>query len=322
MYLPYTYQDVNYAQMHGQPNMVYLNSEMFDYYFRMLFLRLTSIFEFTVPKTWRGRNKNFFLYLLFGCGFCGVIDGGEKYGPIFQPCTFSSGRNICYQPTGFLVTNPYDENISKEYTCGVDGELIQLTPDYMPVTDIVFHFAARLAFLASSINSGIIGSKPFRVLGARNRSGAGALKVIMDKSISGDPFCIVDKNIMFPDAKTNEDCVIDLPGPSVTDNDVTNMLWEDEQTILKEFDEAVGIVNLSNKKERLVTSEAEAKIQNSTASCFVWFDCLKDSIENVKEVFPGIELDVEMRFKDDTTGEEDEQGVNDNVSDSSDTKRD
>lgn len=322
MYQPFTYQDINNAQMRGQPNMIYVNSAVYDYYYRMLFNRLTSIFEFTVPKSWLGRNKNFFLYLLFSMGFVGVINGGEKFGAIFQPCTFTADRNICYQPTGFMVTNPYDESISKEYKCGEDGELIQLTPDYLPVTDIVIHFATRLALLASGVNSSLVAARNFRILGSRNRAGAAALKVVMDKTISGDPFCIIDKKILFPDAKTNEDCIIDLPAPNAKDNYITNMLLDDEKKILKEFDECVGIINIEDKGERLVTSEAEAQIQNSTASCFVWFDCLKDSIENVKKVFPGIELDVRLRFKTDSTGEEEtntNEGVNDNVSDSDNT---
>lgn len=316
MYQPYTYNEINNSQMRGQPNMIYLDSAIYDYYWRMLFNRLTSIFEFTVPKSWRGRNKNFFLALLFARGFVGVINGGEKYGEIYQPCEFNATRNICYQPTGFIVTNPYSEEISKEYTCGVDGELLQLTPDYMGVTDIVDHFAARLAFLATGVNSSLIATRNFRLLGATNRAGASALKVVMDKCISGDPFVILDKKILFPDSKTQNDCLIDLPAPSAKENYITNMLLADEKTILKEFDECVGIINIEDKSERLVTSEAEAQIQNSTASCFVWLDCLKDSIENIKTVFPGIELDVRMRFKTDSTGEENKEGVKDNVSDS------
>ena len=326
MYQPYTYQEINNSQMRGQPNMIYLDSAIYDYYWRMLFNRLTSIFEFTVPKSWQGRNKNFFLALLFSRGFVGIVDGGEKFGAIFQPCTFNADRNICYQPTGFIVTNPYSAEISHEYTCGVDGELLQLTPDYIGVTDIVDHFACRLAFLATGVNSSLIAARNFRILGSRNRSGAAALKVVMDKAISGDPFCILDTKILFPDAKSQEDCLIDLPAPSAKENYITNMLLADEKTILKEFDECVGIVNVEDKAERLVTSEAEAQIQNSTASCFVWLDCLKDSIENIKAVFPGIELDVRMRFGSDSTGEEQttndkEKGVSEDVSDGSDVKR-
>ena len=206
--------------------------------------------------------------------------------------------------------------------------MLQLTPDYIGVTDIVDHFACRLAFLATGVNSSLIAARNFRILGSRNRSGAAALKVVMDKAISGDPFCILDTKILFPDAKSQEDCLIDLPAPSAKENYITNMLLADEKTILKEFDECVGIVNVEDKAERLVTSEAEAQIQNSTASCFVWLDCLKDSIENIKTVFPGIELDVRMRFGSDSTGKEqptddkEEKGVSEDVSDSSDVKRD
>lgn len=307
MYQPFDYHSTNLAQMRGQPNMIYLDSEIYDYYFRKLFHRLTSIFEWTIPDNWKGKKKNFFLYCLFIDGFVGIINS-EKYGYIFQPCTLGGERDICYQPNSFNVTNPYDSEISKDYTCGVDGELLQLTPDYIGVVGIIHHFATRLSFLASGVNSSLIATRNFRILGARNRSAAKALQVVADKAISGDPFVILDKTILFPDAKTKEDCLIDLTPTSAKENYITDLLLADEKTIIKEFDEAIGIVNIENKRERLVTSEAEAQMQNSTASALVWFDCLKDSIDNIKTLFPDIELDVRFRYLDDNSMESEENG--------------
>ena len=316
-YAPYTFNEVNIIQAHGQPNQVYLNSAIFNYWVRSLFQRLTSIFEWTVPDTWLGPNKDFFNYLLFSIGFVGVVNS-EEFGYIFQPCTLGPERNIFYQPNNFIITNPYSEKISKTYTCGVDGDLLKLTPDYQSVCDLIEVYATRLAHLYTAINTSLLNCRNPRILGARSKTGAQALKIVQDKIYSGDPFAILDTKILYPDAKTKDDVLFDLNPVSAKENFITTDLLENEKTILKEFDNAVGITNLDDKRERLVTAEAEVQMQNSTASAFVWFDCLKDSIENIKKIFPDITLDVKLRF---SSNIKEETGGEDNVPGSGDFER-
>lgn len=320
MYQPYTFQEQNLIQAHGQPNLMYLNSAIFDYWYRILFQRLTSVFEWTVPDEWLGTNKDFFNYVLFTLGFMGVFYN-DKYGYIFQPCSFGSGRSIYRQPTSFIVTNPYDDSISGEYECGVDGDFLKITPDFLsPTVDLINFYASRLALVYTSINTSLLNCRNPRIFGARSKTGAQALKIVQDKVYSGDPFVILDTKILYPDAKTKDDVLFDIQPTSAKENYITDMLLEDEKTILKEFDNAVGITNLDEKKERLVTSEAEVQMQNSTASAFVWYDCLKDSIANIKEVFPDIKLDVNLRFNNQDI-EETTKGGESDVSGSSDTQR-
>lgn len=321
VYAPFDYVDVNMAQAHGQPNQVYLDSAIYTYWIRSLFQRMTSIFEWEVPDSWLGKPKDFFNYLLFSVGFVGIIDS-KDYGYIFQPCTLGPGRNVFRLPTEFKIVNPYDSAISGDYTIGKDGSLVCLTPDYSGVIDTVQFYASRLAFLYSAVNTSLLNCRNPRILGSRSKAGGAALKVVQDKVYSGDPFVILDAKILYPDAKTKDDVLFDLNPPDAKNNYITDLLLADEKTILKEFDSAVGISNLDSsdgKKERLVTSEAEAQLQNSSASSFVWFDCLKDSIKKTKEIFPDIKLDVKLRFS--ATIQEDTEGGADDVSDSGDTSR-
>lgn len=318
-YAPFEFNDINIAQAHGQPAQVYLDSAIFNYWSRSLYQRMTSIFEWTVPKTWQGKNKDFFNWLLFAQGFVGVINS-EKYGYIFQPCQPGGDRNIFYQVNSFIITNPYDASISREYKKGVDIEILELTPDSMGVFDIIEHYASRLAYLYTAVNTSLLVCRNPRILASRSKTGAAALRTAMDKIISGDPFIIFDKDIMWPDAKTKEDALFDINPTPAKENYITSMLLEDEKTILKEFDSAVGILNIENgKAERLVTSEAEAQMTNSTAAAFSWLDCLKDSIDNIKRLFPDIELDVRLRYDTQTITEE--TGGEENVPGSSDTER-
>ena len=320
MYAPYDYHTINMAQAKGQPNQVYMNSAIYDFWIRSLFQRMTSIFEWTVPKTWTGKKKDFMNWILFTVGFVGIIDGGEEYGPIFQPCTLGPGRNIFYQPSEFIVVNPYDESLNDTYQIGVNGQLLSISPDYRGVLDTVEFYASRLALLYSSINTSILNCRNPHIYGSRSRTGAQALKIMNDKVLSGDPFVILDTKILYPDAKSKEDALFELSSNNGRNEYYTDLLIESEKEILKEFDNTVGITNIDSKKERLVTAEAEVQKVNSSASAFVWFDCLKDSIKNIKELFNGIELDVKLRFGTEGMSEITEGGE-DNVPGSNNTVR-
>ena len=313
-YAPYLFNDINIAQAHGSPNQLYMDSAIYDYWVRALYQRMTSIFEWKIPETWEGNNKDFLNWLLFSTGFVGVINT-EKYGYIFQPCQPGATRDIMYQINSFIVTNPYDAEISKEYKCGEDGEFLKLTPDYKGTFDIINFYASRLAFLYTSINSTILKERAFTIYAARSKTGAQALKILESKKASGDPFIILDKDVMWPDAKTKDDAIFDI---SPDDREYkTDKLLASEVEILREFDTAIGIPNINEKKERLVTSEAESNMLNSTATAFVWFDCLKDSISKIKKLYPDIELDVELRYGaaiNETSGEDNIEEVDDDVS--------
>ena len=53
----------------------------------------------------------------------------------------------------------------------------------------------------------------------------------------------------------------------------------------------------------MVTSEAESRIIDSTSRSIVWLETLLSSIDNIKNLYPDIRLDVSLRYK------EDEQNV-------------
>ena len=324
MYKPeaFTYYEQNIIQAHGQPNNMYMDSAVYDYWYRTLFQRLTSIFEWTVPDGWLGSNKDFFNWLLFSVGYCGVINSA-KYGYIFQPASIGEKRNIFYQFNSFIIENPYDDSLNGEYECGNSeitdekikdhGEFLKLTPDFLPATPIVSHYASRLALIYTAINTSLLVCRNPKLYAAKSKTAAQALKIMQDKVISGDPYVIISDKVLYSDPKTKDEPLFTVPTSSAKEEFITDLLLEAEKEILKEFDNSIGITNLNDKKERLVTSEAETQKINSTASAFVWYDCLKDSIKKIKEIFPDITLDVKLRFgsegmSEQTGGEEDVPG--------------
>ena len=84
----------------------------------------------------------------------------------------------------------------------------------------------------------------------------------------------------------------------------------DFQTLLNNFDAEIGIPTIPyQKKERMVTSEAESKQIESLARATIWVDTLNNSFIKVNEMF-GTSLNANLRFENmyliDDGGEKDE----------------
>ena len=85
----------------------------------------------------------------------------------------------------------------------------------------------------------------------------------------------------------------------------------DRSTLLASFDAEIGIRALPyNKKERLVTAEAESREQDSTARLMVWKATLDSSLKLVNDMF-GTDIRAELTY--DKEGEADNGTVQDNT---------
>ena len=70
----------------------------------------------------------------------------------------------------------------------------------------------------------------------------------------------------------------------------------DRSTLLSSFDAEIGITSLPyNKKERLVTAEAESRQQDSTARLEVWKATLDSSLKLVNNMF-GTDIKAELTY--------------------------
>ena len=301
-YKPLNYRELNIADNIFLPNSVKAyNNKTFAYWCRALYQRACSVLEFTVPDTWMGAPTDFLYWCLFRYGYCLVWDD-KKYGYTFNPCT-TSGYNIYYQPTKALVSNPaFNSDKAKEFNLGKNAQLLKLTPDFMGVFDVIYFYAEKLSTIDVAMNTSLINSKLGLILGAKNKAAAEALKKAMDKINRGEPAVIVDKTIA--DDTQSKDSPFQVYEQDIKGKYITTDLLADAATILKNFDSEIGIPSLDDKKERLVTSEAEAKQTDSKARSLVWFDTLVNSIDKIKELYPDINLDVKLRYETTTGGEE------------------
>ena len=257
------------------------------YFFRSLYQRALSVINFTMPKEW---NKNYFKNVLFGLGYIAIIDTAE-YGIIPQMCTIS-GYGIYRQPTRILVSQPLVQFDGRR---GDRCELVRLTPDFLGITDIIEHYALMLSQCFTSVNVSVVNSRLGMMAYAKNKQASETLKVIAEKLSSGDPLIVVDKQVK-ADIDGNDPIFKTAFDPAK--NYITDKLLTDMETIIKDFDREIGIPSLDDKRERRIELEVNTMIADTGSRVLTWSECLKESIAEVKEVFPELELDFSTRIGD------------------------
>lgn len=279
LYDPLDYEQINSIVGRVKPSTSkYANTYAYQMWFRALYQRAISRIEIDLP--FDEAIKNAIIYWLYRDGYVACINS-DKYGFMMQPCTLS-GYTVYYLPAKFIITNPYDTNISKEFTIGIDGEIMKLTPDYRGIFDIVDYYAAKLAGISEAIDISIDVNTTPNILGAKDKGAAEAIKKVFTKVSSGESLVVFDKAISTDD----DDPFISLYREHVKDSYITDMQLRDFQTLLNNFDCEIGIPALpTEKKERMISDEANSRIADSSARSGIWLDTLKGSIKKVNEHF-------------------------------------
>lgn len=301
-YIPLNYQNINARAGTYNPSMVKsYNNRTFAFWERSLFQRASSVIDFKLPEAWKGPVRDFFIYCLFKFGFV-AISQNDDYGYFFQPCTLN-GYDFYYQPTEAIISNPrYDARLK----IGEECEILKLTPDYFGVWDIISYYSEKLSVLDNAINMSLINNKFAFLLGARNKAAGEALKKMLDKINKGEPAVIYDMKLL------NDPTDKDVPFQEWRRDDLkssylTTDQLKDFQTILNNFDTEVGIPTIPyEKKERMVTTEAESRIIDSTSRSIVWIETLQSSIDTIKKLYPDIQLGAELRYKEEDINERSE----------------
>jgi len=294
MYYPVSYDQINaMAGTYSPSSVKAYNNRTFAYWERSLFQRACSVFEYDLPDEWSGKVKDFFVYCLYKFGFVAVSQN-DKYGYFFQPCSIS-GFDFYYQPVRALIANP---DYNAELTIGKECELIKLTPDYMGVWDIISFYAERLSTLDNAINMSLINNKFAFILGAKTKSAAQALKKILDKVNKGEPAVVYDSRIIDNMENRQSDSPFQfLERRNLKESYLTTDQLQDLNTILNNFDAEIGIPTIPyQKKERMVTSEAESRIVDAVSRVTVWNETLQGSLQEVRKIYPELKVDIRLRY--------------------------
>lgn len=280
MYLPVNYEKINFIAGTYTPNTLKTCDNItYDYWVRSLFQRAQSVIRIDgMPDEWDENVKDFLFWCLFKLGYVCCFNS-EKFGKSFQPCTLS-GYDFYYQFTDAIVTNP---RLKQTFTIHKDCEILKIAPDYMGIWDIIDKYARRLSLLDPAIDMTIENSKYSNIWGARNRAGANFLKKVVDFIKRGETAVVFDSSVLLPmDKVTKEDVVVDLSQKDIKNTYLGTELLQDFATIINEFDTEVGIPTLPyQKKERMVTDEADSKQEDATSRSHVWVDTMNGCFEDI-----------------------------------------
>lgn len=303
-YAPLNYHQINTIEGTYTPSMVKsFNNRVFQLWERALFQRAASVIDFNnLPETWEGPVKDFFIYCLYKFGYVGVFETKEN-GLIFQPGSLS-GYDIYYQPVKFLVANPHLTIQENEFTIGENCELIKLTPDYMGIWDIITYYAEKLSVLDNAINMSLINNKYAFMLAAKNKQASEAFKKMLDKVNAGEPAVIYDMKLINDQQDKTEPWQF-WARDHMKENYLTTMQLDDFKTILNMFDKEVGIPTVPiEKKERMITDEANSTVIDAISRSEIWLDTLTSSLKYVNEHF-GLNIEAERHYKEEVSNDAD-----------------
>lgn len=304
-WLPLNYEQLNLGTAVYTPNTVYFNSRSYAYWCRSLFERIKSVIDIEgLPESVTDIHGavDLLYYILILRGYGVFTDKIENYGLVFQPCTLG-GYNLYYSPKYALINNPAFRT-SYELEIGKDCEVLKLTEDYHGIGDIIIRYAEKLANIDNAIDQAINNSKLAFVGYGKNKAGVEALKLIMDKIQSGEPTVYMKKKeaIPLPDIKQgtgdSESPLAFVPVIDVKANYILTDLIADQQSILRNFDTEIGIPSVPyQKKERMVTDEANSQRIDSQARSNEWIECLNASAELINKLY-GLNISAKLHFDD------------------------
>lgn len=296
-YAPLSFKEINDIAGHYAPSMIKnYNNKAFRFWVRSLTQRCASKIKTTLPDNWEGARRDFLLYCLLIPGFVFVSEH-EKLGYWFQPGNLS-GIDFYYQPVHFQLANPRASEYftNTQFELHKDGEILKFLPDYHGFADVISYYAEKLATLDCSINTAIINSKFAFILAGKNKATVEALKKVLDKINKGEPAVFLDKALMSNPKTDGEDPWQYIELQKLKENYVLDQLLVDFQTILNSFDAEIGINTVPyQKKERLVSAEANSKMNDSQARIITAIECLKSCVKDIKKLYPDITLDFNLR---------------------------
>lgn len=263
-----------------------------EFYKRLLYTKIYSTLEFTLPEDWK---KNYFRFWLFHVGSIGVIYTNE-FGWVCQPYSILE-LDLYYNPRIIQVYNQFIKT-PKIGAIGVNAGIIKCMDDFWGLDDIVTRYATDLAQCDRSIEVNLMNSNVTAFFKAKNKKDADAIKEAYAKATTGEPFVVINKEVM-------DDEAIETLLPNMKNNFLVNDLLQARRGILNAFLTEVGIRNANyDKKERLNSQEVNENNDETSAIITVIYDNIKQSMEEVNAV-SGLNLDVQLHYDYDEEGSED-----------------
>lgn len=299
--------EINLLEQLQIPN-TYWNKQTLEYkyWFRSLLQKVDSALVFKgLPKGW---NEDYFHLVLWVKGYLCVFPTSRKDllkfgedGITFASCQVA-GMDFFYQPTIATIANPY---YSRTLKIGKQCEILKLTPDFKGILDIIDYYACKLAEISKGIDMGIKNAKVPMILSAKNMAQSATLQKVYDKVQAGESLVVMkdfeDEGEVMPVKDPFESWTQDFKQTYIV-----HQLLEDMQKILDSFYCEIGLPVAIEKKERLVTSEADFASAQSQARISCWVETLKECLKVINEKY---ELNIEVEYAHETDTDRNGEGT-------------
>ena len=304
--IPFMYDFMNTEWGRMSPNTVHCKDTALAYFFaEKLFQRARSVLKWKLPES---VNRYYFSYAMNTFGYIGLF-----HHPDFGNLALVPGfldRDVYYYPKNLRFVNPlFKEEAKREiYFTGDIGEdardkyaiLLNLKGNFQGHCQLCTTFADVLASLFQDVGLSSVNMKLSNVFACDNKGSAQSFKRMFDHIASGEPATFIDRNLFDDEGNPRW---FQFQGNMKNNYIIGDLMVDIRKTILL-FDDMVGIPSINTeKRERMVTAEAEANQDEARSALEQWLDDLKDECKKAKKVLD-FDIDVELRHPDDPVDNE------------------
>lgn len=255
-------------------------SSTYMYYVDSLFRKAQSVYKFNgMPENW---DYDYFTTVLLGDGIIAITDTAMGVLPL--KCGVS-GINVFNHPNRIIIANPILGNLEREIDS--DGVLVKMNYNYRsPIMPIVYKYATMLADCDGSIAVNLQNSKVAFIGFCTSKQQAQSMRLMYDEISNGSPAVFV---------KGDQINAEQIYYNHVKENFIAGEVQILKRKIMSEFLTEIGINNANtDKKERLITDEANANNNEIQLNAGYWLDNIKEGLDKANEMF-GLDLSVELK---------------------------
>lgn len=244
-----------------------------QHYVDTLLRKIYGVFTIEgIPDTW---DYDYLLSHLFIDGIVGITDTSVGIVPL--KCGFCGKLNIYDRMTQLIFTIPALGN-SFTRTIYDDAMYLHINGDFRGCMDLVNKYAVLLAMCDASININLINSRVAFIGEAANQSQAKVLQKLYTNISKGDP-CVVYRN-------ADSQHGMSWYWNNVKNTYVANDILDTKRRIMAEFLTEIGIkVSNTEKKERLISDEANSQTEEKNNAIYIWKKNLEDDIAIINKLF-------------------------------------
>lgn len=285
---PFFYDYINRDWGMQSPSTVHCKNTCLSTMFqRYLFQRAMSVFKWKLPEE---INPYYFKWCINTFGFIGLFNT-KQFGHCAMFGGFE-GYDLYYYPKYMLFNSPvFEKTIKREIN--KDCVLLNLKGDFTGFWDLTSFYADQLALLFEDAGVSMVNMKLTNVFACDNKSAAESFKRMFDHIATGEPANFVDRNLFNDDGTPRW---LNFQN-SLSENYVIDKLLVDVRKIINLFDIEIGIPSINTeKKERMVVSEAEGTYDEARSRAEMWLEDLKKECKKAKKLLD-FDIDVEFRSK-------------------------